>query len=172
MLKGWGPQMIINFRTIGFVCAAALMPQAAAASSTGTTMPVTAITISACAVSATPLVFGTLNQIGGTANDGQSTVVVTCTPGTAYEVGMDNGAHAVGGVRQMAPTLGTARVPYVLYSNAARSTVWGNTTGTNTVGGTAGVLPTTLNVYGRVPAGTMPVAVDVYTDAVTVTVTF
>ena len=149
-----------------------LVSQQASASSTGTVMPVTSLTVNACAVVAAPLVFGTINQLNGLPNDSQTTVVVTCTPGTVFDVGMDNGAHASGGVRHMAPTLGSASIPYVLYSNNARTTVWGNTVGTSTVNGTAGVLPTTLTVYGRVPAGTTPVIADAYTDAVTVTVTF
>lgn len=154
------------------VGAAATVAQGALASSVGTTMPVTALTVNACAVAATPLVFGTLNQLNGSPNDSQTTVVVTCTPGTAYDVGMDNGTHATAGVRQMAPTIGSSKVPYVLYSNASRTVAWGNTVGTNTVTGTAGTIPATLIVYGRVPAGFTPVAADAYSDVVTVTVTF
>lgn len=150
----------------------ASLPGAALASSTGTTMPVTALTVNACAVAATPLVFGTLNQLGGTPNDSQSSVVVTCTPGTPYEVALDRGAHAVGTVRYMAPAIGAGTVPYSLYSNASRTTAWGNTSGTDTVSGTAGLLPTTLTVYGRVPAGAALVAANTYADVVTVTVTF
>ena len=144
----------------------------AQASTVGTTMPVSSLTINACAVVATPLVFGTLNQLGGTPNDSQSTVVVTCTPGTVYDVGLDNGAHAVANVRYMAPVIGSATIPYALYTNASRTTAWGNTVGTNTVNGTAGVLGTTLTVYGRVPASAPPVAANAYADLVTVTVTF
>lgn len=152
--------------------AAVAAPAAAQASTVGTTMPVTSLTINACAVVATPLVFGTLNQFGGTPNDSQSTVVVTCTPGTVYDVGLDNGAHPAAGVRQMQPVIGTGPIPYSLSSNAARTTAWGNTIGTNTVNGTAGLLPTTLTVYGRVPANAPPVAANAYADLVTVTVTF
>lgn len=149
---------------------AAAMP--AAASSVGTTMPVTALTVTACAVAATPLAFGTLNQLNGSANDSQTTLVVTCTPGTTYDVGLDAGAHASGGVRHMTPVAGAASIPYVLYTTAGRTTTWGNTVGTDTVNATATVTPTTLTVYGRVPAGTAPVAVGAYADLVTVTVTF
>lgn len=161
-----------SVRAVAMALAVALTPHAATASSVGTTMPVTALTVNACVVAATPLVFGTLNQVGGTPNDTQATVVVTCTPGTTYDIGMDNGAHASGGVRHMAPTIGSAVVPYALFTNVSRTTSWGNTVGTNTVSGTAGVLPATLTVYGRVPAGFTPVVADAYSDVVTVTVTF
>ena len=156
----------------GAVALAAMLPAAASASTVGTTMPVTAVTVNACAVVATGLVFGTLNQISGTANDSQSTITVTCTPGTSYDVGLDNGAHAAGGVRYMTPAVGSGTIPYALYTSAARMTGWGNTVGTDTVNHTAGVLPTTLTVYGRVPAGAPPVAAGAYADLVPVTVTF
>lgn len=161
-----------SFRIAALATVAIFTSQAASASTVGTTMPVTALVLNACAVVATPLVFGTLNQINGTPNDSQTTVVVTCTPGTNYDVGLDNGAHASGGVRYMTPTIGSAQIPYALYSNATRTTAWGNTVGTNTVAGTAGILPATLTVYGRVAGNATPVVADVYTDLVTVTVTF
>lgn len=161
-----------KLRTAGLLCTAAFGLQAAHASTVGTTLPVTAITVNACAVVATPLVFGTLNQLNGGANDSQASVVVTCTPGTPYDVGLDNGAHASGGTRHMTPTIGSASIPYALYTNASRTTAWGNSVGTNTVSGTAGLLPATLTVYGRVPAGAAAVAADAYADIVTVTVTF
>jgi spore coat protein U-like protein len=164
--------MQMSSRSALAISGVAILSPAAVAGTVGTTMPVTAVTVSACAVAASPLVFGTLNQLNGGANDSQTTVTVTCTPGTPYDVGLDQGAHATGGVRRMAGTLGSASIPYMLYSNASRSAVWGNTVGTNTVGGTAGLLPSTLTVYGRVPAGTPAVAADAYSDAVTVTVTF
>lgn len=153
------------------LCAVATPLPAYASSVTGT-MPVTAISLNACAVVATPLVFGTLNQIGGTATDSQTTVVVTCTPGTTYDVGLDSGTHDSGGTRHMQAVLSSATVPYALYSNASRTTAWGNTIGTNTVPGTAGLLPATFTVFGRVPGNAPLVAAGVYADVVTVTVTF
>ena len=135
-------------------------------------MPVSAITLNSCAVVALPLVFGTLNQLGGATTDSQTTVTVTCTPGVSFDVGMDLGAHASGGVRQMQSPLGGHIVPYRLYSNASRTVAWGSTTGSNTVAGTAALVPVLLTVYGRVAGDAALVPADAYTDLVTVTVTF
>lgn len=164
--------MNIRFAAILAATGALGLSSAASASTATGTMPVTAITLNACAVAAQPLVFGTLNQITGSANDGQTTVVVTCTPGTSYDVGMDTGVHATGGVRRMKSALGADMIPYVLYSDATRTTAWGGTSGTNTVTGTAGLLPATLTVYGRVPSNAPLVAAGAYADVVTVSVTF
>lgn len=144
----------------------------ATAGSVQTTMPVTALNLSSCAVVAQPLAFGSINQIGGVATDTQTTITVTCTPGVAYNVGLDAGAHASGGVRQMQSATSTAIIPYSVYSDSAHTTIWGNTVGTDTVARTATVLPASLTVYGRVPAGAGLVAAGAYTDVVTVTVTF
>lgn len=149
----------------------AATPAAAQTTTASTVMPVTSLVLSSCSIAAAPLAFGTLSLSGGN-NDSQTSIVLTCTPGTGFNVGLDNGAHAANGVRNMAGTLNGSVVPYRIYSNAARTTEWGNTIGTNTVAGTAQAIITTLPVYGRVPANASLFAAGGYTDAVTVTVTF
>ena len=158
--------------TVTIAAALAAAPSAAQASSVQTTMAVTANTVNSCAVAAQPLAFGTVNQIGGAATDSQTTVVVTCTPGVAYNVGLDQGAHAMSGVRQMQSAAGSTLIPYLVYQDAARTTTWGNTVGTDTVARTATLTPTTLAVYGRVPANAPLAPAGLYADLVTVTVTF
>ncbi len=142
-----------------------------AATTTGL-MPVTGQTLAACIVAATPMAFGTLNLLGATPNDSTAVVTVTCTPGTAYNVGLDNGQNFATASRHMKSATTAAVVPYALYSDTTRATPWGQTIGTNTVPGTATVVPTLLTVYGRVPSGTTPVAADLYLDTVTVTLTY
>ncbi|UAJ10467.1 Csu type fimbrial protein [Glacieibacterium megasporae] len=147
------------------------LPTASMAATATTTMAVSSVTVAACIVAATPLVFGTINLIGASPNDNTSLVTVTCTPGTAYNVGLDNGAN-FGTTRRMKSATAAVYVPYNLYSDTLRATPWGNTVGTNTVSGTAAVTPTVLTVYGRVPGGTTPVPTDTYLDLVTVTITY
>ena len=142
------------------------------ASTVQTTMAVTASTSNSCAVAAAPLAFGTVNQISGTATDSQTTITVTCTPGVAFNVGLDGGAHQTGGVRQMQAVAGSALIPYSVFSDAGHTTSWGNTVGTDTVARTATVTPATLTVYGRIAGNAGLVAAGAYADLVTVTVTF
>lgn len=144
---------------------------ASAATSSGI-MPVTGLSLAACVVVPTPMAFGTLSQLDGNPNDSSALVTVTCTPGTAFDVGMNNGVNASGGVRRMKALLSSDYVEYHLYSDGARSVPWGNTVGTNTVHDTAGLLPSIMTVYGRIP-GSAPLApLGSYADTVTVTVTF
>lgn len=144
---------------------------AAAATATGV-MPVTAVALNSCLVAATPMVFGTVNQLAGSATDSTAALTISCTPGTNYTVGLDQGLHASGGVRQMEGLLATDTLPYTLYSNASRTTPWGNTNGTDTIAGTAGLVASILTVYGRIPANAPLARAGAYTDAVTVTLTF
>lgn len=144
---------------------------AMAATTTGL-MPVTGSSLAACVVVATPMAFGTLNLLGASPNDSTASVTVTCTPGTAYNVGLDNGLNYSTGTRHMKSATTASVVPYAIYSDATHATPWGSTIGTNTVPGTSTVVPTILTAYGRVPSGTTPVAADLYSDTVTVTVTY
>lgn len=128
-----------------------------------------------CSISATPLNFGT-NGVLATALNQQTTVAVTCTNTTPYNVGLDAGTVAGSSVtsRLMAGTAtgntGTT-VGFQLYQDAGRTTVWGNTQGTNTVAGTGTGSAQSIAVYGQVPAQTTPKP-DTYQTTVTATVYF
>jgi len=137
-----------------------------------TSFLVTATVLKFCAVVATPMAFG--DYTSSTDAIGTSTITVTCTNGTAYDIGLDAGGAAGATVttRQMSGTTVTAaRLNYFLYSDSSRTVNWGNTVGTDTVHLTAGATPIISTVYGRVPAGQF-VAPDAYLDTINVTVTY
>jgi len=153
---------------------AAFAATPALAQSATNTMPVSVAVINSCTVSATALDFGSPTAIGGANIDATATLTLSCTTGAAYDVSMNLGTHAVAGQRYMAGAAVPANtVPYNVYSNSARTTAWGNTSGTDTVAGTAtSGLPFTLTAYGRIPSTASSVGADVYSDTVTVTVNF
>ncbi|TDG02259.1 spore coat U domain-containing protein [Paraburkholderia guartelaensis] len=128
-----------------------------------------------CTISANPLSFGS-NGVLATALNQQTTVGVTCTSTTPYNVGLDAGTVAGSSVanRLMAGTAtgntGTT-VGFQLYQDAGHTTVWGNTQGTNTVAGTGSGSSQSITVYGQVPAQTTP-RPDTYQTTVTATVYF
>jgi len=140
------------------------------ATTTTATIAVSATVLSLCTVAALPLAFGNYSS---TANsDTSTTVSVVCTNGTSYNVGLDNGTTtgATTAARLMAGSGGNT-LTYSLFKDASRTTVWGNTIGTNTTTGTGNGLLQTLTVFGRVPSGQF-VAPGGYTDTVTVTLTY
>ncbi len=148
---------------------------AIAATHTGSLI-VNANVASVCYVSGTTLDFGSgLDPIAGTVPvDTSATMTVRCTQTTPWTVSLDAGLNAGG------PTVFAARrmvnaghtLAYQLYTDAARTTIWGNGSGgTATTSGTGTGGTQSLTVYGRLPAlsGAVP---GTYADTVTVTVTY
>ncbi len=125
----------------------------------------------ACSVTATDLGFGAYDPLSATNTDATTTMDVTCTLTTTYDVGMDagTGTGATTTVRVM--EFGANTLNYALYQEAGRTTIWGENVGVDTVSGTGTGSAQSLTVYGRIPAlqGVTPGA---YADLITVTVTF
>ena len=143
------------------------MAPARAATATST-MAVTATVLSFCTITAAPMAFGTYSTALVNA---ASTIVVTCTVGTTYNIGLDVGQGSGATVTQRKMTLNTNTLPYGLFSDSAHSVPWGNTVGTNTLAGTGNGLVQTIPVYGQIPASQV-VAPGLYTDTVTATITY
>jgi spore coat protein U-like protein len=165
----------VKFRA-GYTAALAacfLIPWAGASQAASTTSTFTvqvAITATCTINSASTLDFGTQGVLAANV-DQSSTIQVTCTNTTPYNIGLNagTGSGATVAVRKM--TSGGATVNYTLYSDTGRTTVWGNTISTDTVAGTGNGTGQNYTVYGRIPAQTTP-APGNYTDTITVTVTY
>lgn len=122
-------------------------------------------------LAANNLDFGTHGVLSGN-TDASTTLSVQCTSGTSYDIGLDAGlgAGATVATRRMTGP-GAATIDYSLYSDAGRSTVWGETISTDTVPGSGTGAQQDYTIYGRVPGQTTP-GPGGYTDTITVTVTF
>lgn len=125
-----------------------------------------------CHVSATDMNFGVYDP-SATAHEDTSTVTVRCTKRSPYDVGLDKGANGASvTTRQMKHSTLTDLLNYSLFSEATRTTNWGDTVGVDTVNvASATGNPTDHTVYGRVPAGQY-VSAGSYSDTITVTVTY
>ena len=66
---------------------------------------------------------------------------------------------------------GGVTMAYALFSNPARTLNWGQTDGTDTVGGTGNGAAQSLTVYGQISAGQF-VKPGNYIDTITATVTY
>lgn len=124
-----------------------------------------------CTISASDLDFGSHGVLAANV-DQTSALSVTCTANAPYQVGIDAGTTAGSSIanRLMAGT-GATTVQYQIYRDSARSQVWGNTPGTDTVGGTGNGSAQAITMYGRVPTQPTPAA-GTYTATVTATVNF
>lgn len=153
---------------------AVLLATGANAATETTTFTVSATVTNACSVSASNLAFGNINPLTNatTATDATTTVSVTCSNGTAYNVGLNAGAATGATVTARKMVSGTNTLSYALYRDSARTANWGSTVGTDTVAGTGSGAAQSLTVYGRVPSGQQSTPVGAYTDTITVTVTY
>ena len=107
-----------------------------------------------------------------TANiDGSANLVVKCTNGTAYNIGLDFGNNGTSASDLKMSNGAGGQILYGLYQDSGYSMSWGNTVGA-TYSGTGTGSPVTVPVYGRVPPPTGSVMAGTYTDTITVTVTY
>ncbi|CAM3810852.1 spore coat U domain-containing protein [Bordetella tumulicola] len=167
----------ISLFGVGLVAGIAVLPASAQVyNNTATaTFTVNLIIQSDCTIAANPLSFGTSGVLD-TNVDAETTVSVTCSNTTPYNIGLNEGNVTGSTVanRLLAGTTGGntgTTVAYQLYQDAARATVWGNTQPTDTLSGVGTGTAQTIPVYGRVPPQTTPTA-DTYQSTVTATVFF
>lgn len=156
--------------------AAGFSPAGAAVYSNGSNtanFDVTLTIVANCVISANPLSFGTNQGVLTSAVNATSTLAVTCSNTTPYNVGLNagTGTGSSGTTRYMNGTgANTATVQFNLFQTAG-ATLWGNTQGTNTLGGTGNGTAQTLTVYGQIPVQTTPMP-DAYKSTITATVYF
>ena len=156
---------------LGLVAGLAMLCSAANGATVTSNFQVRIVINASCTISTAPtLDFGTSGVISGNI-DLNTTFNVQCTNTTPYNVGLDAGTTGGGTIATRLMTSGSATVQYRLYTDNARTTVWGDVIGTNTQTGTGNGAPQLFTVYGRVPAQTTP-APGTYTDTVTATVTY
>lgn len=121
-----------------------------------------------CKVTAQNINFGP-HGILDAAVDAPGGLSVSCTAGTSYSIGLNNGLTGTSPT-QRRMTLGNEAVFYGLYKDANHAQPWGNSGGTLTSGTGAGS-PQNIPIYGRVPAQQTP-SPGTYNDTVVVTVTY
>ncbi len=139
---------------------------------TATTTFDVSITINADCVIATPsaLAFPATGVLS-TAVTATTDLDVTCTAGTAYQIGLDAGQGTGATTTTRLMTQGADTIAYQLFRDAGLSLNWGNAPGVDTLAATGNGTTQSFPVYGQVPAQTTP-ATGVYTDQITVTLTY
>jgi spore coat protein U-like protein len=109
--------------------------------------------------------------------NGSADLSVRCSNATLYTIKLGGGLHGNIGQRLLRSAGGSV-LEYNLFTNAARGTVWGDTIGTNTVGGSGRGMSinnaNTHTVFGTIAnsVANQDVPVGLYTDAVAVTVEY
>ena len=147
----------------------------ALATAVTTTFQVQATVNAQCSVTAVNLTFPAVDPLNSQ-TDGATTVTVKCTKNSPYTVGLNAGTTTGSTIAQRLMANGSDTMDYNLYTDAGRSTIWGNSASAPTwVSGTGAGMGTAqvLNVYGRVAGGQTNLAVGTFTEpTITVTVTY
>ncbi len=159
-----------RFAAVSALSMSMLGGSAYAADST-TTFTVSLTVLESCLVVATPLTFVDVPSLASN-NDAQSTVTATCTIGSDYQIGLDDGVNADVTQRRLHDGSGNY-VNYDMYTDSSRTTRWDDIGGTTTQGDDGSDVDgiKAFTVYGRVPSG-QSVSTGIFTDTVTVTVSF
>ena len=130
-----------------------------------------------CQVALTTLAFGNYNPQSGGPSDSVGTISVSCVSGdptnSTFSIALSAGSSGNANARMMKS--GIHPLYYNLYTNVARTVVWGDDSGggESVVSNFPPVSRTSkqFSVYGRIPAGQNAWA-GTYYDAVMVTVTY
>jgi spore coat protein U-like protein len=171
-----------NALVLGLAISAFFAFSSAYAGDATSSLPVSASVSANCTIDATGgLAFGAYDPVGanssaGTDLDQQGTINTVCTTGASATITLGQGLNADAAstadvpVRRMLSGT-TDYLSYELYSDAARTATWGDTTPTGApVTGTGTSVATT--VYGRIVKGqNVPASLN-YADTVVATVTF
>ena len=148
----------------------AIVGQAQATTTTSTFSVQVSVTATCTINSAGALNFGSVGILSAN-TDQTSTIQVTCTNTTPYNIGLDPGTATGATVTTRKMTSGGNTINYSLFSDSARTSNWGQTISTDTVAGTGNGSAQNYTVYGRIPTQTTP-APGSYSDTITVTVTY
>ena len=133
------------------------------------TVTVAITVLSSCTIAVSNLTFGNYSVAALNVN---TSVNITCTNSTPYQVGLDAGSGTGATVSQRKLNSGTSNtLNYSLYQDPAKTIVWGTTAGTNTVSGTGTGYPQSITVYGNIPANQVA-AYGAYSDTIVATVYF
>jgi len=163
-------------RTVLPVGALLTLAPSALAVTTTTTFQVTATVLKACLMT-TPgtLAFGSYDPSAASLN-GTTSLIVTCTFGTPYSIGLNPGVGSGASVSNRLMTssssaAGNNTLGYGLFKDSGHLTNWDNSVAGT--GYTGSGLPQTQTIYGQILTGqyTAAPATD-YTDTITVSLTY
>ncbi len=145
------------------------VPVSVHSASATATFNVTATVANSCSVSATDLGFGVYDPASAVDKTGVSTITVTCTLGTIYNLGLDNGTNASGSTRRMGN--GATRLTYQIYKDVGATTILGSVAGALGIAGIGTGVGIPSVIFGVIPK-TQNVNAGAYSDQITVTVDY
>jgi len=126
-----------------------------------------------CSVGATSVSFGAYDVFSGAPNNnGIGTITLSCHGvGPSRIVTLSSGNSSDYTSRYMNNQILSGHIIYNLYTNSARTLIWGDGSGSSSTVHVSDSVFTTLSIYGEIPAN-QDVSVGYYTDSITVAIHF
>lgn len=131
-----------------------------------------------CTVSTTGLAFGSHDPISGSPTDTLGTISVTCTgtigENVSYQIALSTGTGSYSN-REMSG--GVQTMMYNIFTDASRSVVWGDGSGSTGTVADAYTLDSTMvtrdyTVYSRTYSGQYSLTAQSYSDSILVTLSY
>ncbi len=162
----------MNLARIALVSALLGSLSGAYASTTTANLRIQATVPGICSVVGNTLDFGQVGFSGSGGQRPQTNINVTCTQGTPFQVGIDDGTYAQGGQRRMKNDSSNDYLAYELYKSLTGNDRFGDAIVSQRVNGVGkGQTPVVVPVFGEILDGQNPV-VGNYVDNATITVYF
>ena len=125
-----------------------------------------------CTVTATAVTFGNYDPLAAASRNRNGRITIRCNGTGTFTVAISTGQSGSYTPRYMTSGTTGDQLNYNLYTDAARSLIWGDGSGgTQTVSQPFSNNRVRLTVYGQIPA-LENIAAGSYTDSITATVTF
>ncbi|SAL06243.1 spore coat U domain-containing protein [Caballeronia calidae] len=159
---------IFQLSLLGVIAATGLVVPSAKAGTDTANLTVKIVITSTCDIHTAPptdVNFGTVSSTATNIAQAGS-ITANCTPGTTYQISLDNGLNASGGQRRMAQ--GSNFVAYNLYTDSAHANTW--STGASAYSGSGAGSAQVIPVYGVVPSANAQAGT--YTDTVVATISY
>lgn len=126
--------------------------------------------MAACSITTTPVSFGIYNVYAASNPGSTGQITVNCNPSTtSYVVALNGGLSGTISQRKLKRAAGSDNLLYNLYTDASRTTIWGD--GSNNGVTVSSSSSTPLPVYGAI-IPLQDISTGTYTDSVAVTVNF
>lgn len=167
--------MCVRYSCLIFVIVFSVLADAQAATAGGAVTSTATVLPTCRALTIAPLAFGDY-QPAGVESVASTSFTVQCSASTPVSVSLDRGTTAGASIvaRRLADGRGNT-LSYQLYTSVGRSTVWGDGTAGSAVVVASGLgLASTMQfvVYGVIPASQSTAVPGLYTDSITITLTY
>ncbi|MAZ39929.1 MAG: spore coat protein [Legionellales bacterium] len=162
----------MNIKSIAILTGTLFFTPILFAATSTTTFTVSAEVSADCSVSANNLTFDTYDPTSSSNDDATTTIDLTCTATTPFNIGLNAGTGTGATVTTRILTNGASTLDYSLYRDASRTLVWGNTPSTDTMTSIGTGSEQEFTVYGRLPGSQAGAIPGTYSDTITVTVTY